>query len=148
MLFRSAASARLFFVYGSVVAAEDDAAAVFDPAARLIVRRDRSAEHGYAARLDQRGIRAQFAWRVPRGAPVERAVYGHDVSGIVKALTAEGWQVLVNGTTHRALTRIEGHLHSGIDWFDLEGAAHFGDVTVPLSAARRDRSIESMYRAR
>jgi SNF2 family DNA or RNA helicase len=40
--------------------------------------------------------------------------------------------VLVNGTAHRVLTRIEGSLHSGIDWFDLEGAAHFGDVTVPL----------------
>ena len=68
------------------------------------------------------------------------------ITGIVRVLTAEGWQVLVNGTAHRVLTRVDAHLHSGIDWFDLEGAAHFGDVAVPLPEllAALDRDADSL----
>ena len=80
-------------------------------------------------------------------APRSRARRSADaITGIVKVLTAEGWQVLVNGTAHRVLTRVDAHLHSGIDWFDLEGAAHFGDVTVPLPEllAALDRDADSL----
>ena len=53
--------------------------------------------------------------------------------------------MLVNGTAHRVLTRVDAHLQSGIDWFDLEGPAHFGDVAVPLpellAALERDAGL-------
>ena len=126
------ASALLAFAYGTVVVAEDGAAAAFDPLARLVIRRDRSAEDGYAVRLDALGVRRVFAWRSAPGAPFTRALAGDAITAIVKVLTAEGWRVLVNGTAHRVLTHVDAHLRSGIDWFDLEGSAHFGDVTVPL----------------
>jgi SNF2-related domain/SWIM zinc finger len=140
------ASARLLFVYGTVAAAEDGAAAIFDGKARVIVRRDRSAEERHAARLDQMGVRRTFEWRSPPGAAALRVLHGAVTNTIVKTLTVEGWQVLVNGSAHRVLTRIEGHLHSGIDWFDLDGAAHFGDVTVPLPEllAALGREVESL----
>ena len=80
------------------------------------------------------------------GAAVTRAAATDAITGIVRVLTADGWQVLVNGTAHRLLTRVDAHLHSGIDWFDLEGAAHFGDVTVPLPEllAALERDADSL----
>ena len=140
------AAALLAFTYGTVAVAEDDGAAVFDARQRVVLRRDRSAEDECAARLDQLGVRRTFTWRVAPGAAITRAAVADAITGIVRVLTAEGWQVLVNGTAHRVLTRVDAHLHSGIDWFDLEGAAHFGDVAVPLPEllAALDRDADSL----
>ena len=39
----------------------------------------------------------------------------------------------MDGSLHRAPDRLRLGVRSGIDWFDLEGAADFGDRSVPLA---------------
>ena len=51
---------------------------------------------------------------------------------MVRALTEDGWQVEAEGNLYRTASGINMEVISGVDWFDLEGAATFGDATVPL----------------
>jgi len=62
------------------------------------------------------------------------------------ALLAEGWLLETDGALHRAPDRLRLGVRSGIDWFDLEGAADFGDRSVPLPdlMAALDRGAETI----
>jgi superfamily II DNA or RNA helicase len=52
--------------------------------------------------------------------------------GIVRKLTARGWEVEAEGKIYRPRNRFKVRVSSGIDWFDLEVDAVFGDQRVPL----------------
>jgi superfamily II DNA or RNA helicase len=126
-----AASARLVFDYRRALVEEGPGAAMFDASTRTLLRRDPAEEARFARRLDALGIRREFLWG-PRGDRVSRNLQPRQVPAIVRTLTTEGWHVSVNGAPQRSLSRIDATLTSAIDWFDLEGAAHFGDLQVPL----------------
>ncbi|HEX2932080.1 MAG TPA: DEAD/DEAH box helicase, partial [Candidatus Binatia bacterium] len=51
---------------------------------------------------------------------------------VVRSLAAEGWNVEAEGSLYRAGGAINIEVTSGIDWFDLEGGAEFGDTRVSL----------------
>jgi len=56
-------------------------------------------------------------------------------------LAREGWQVEADGRAFRAPGAVRASVRSGVDWFDLDGAVEYGDLTASLSAvldARRN----------
>jgi SNF2 family DNA or RNA helicase len=54
------------------------------------------------------------------------------LSKVVRALTNEGWHVEAEGKLYRAPGVLSLEITSGVDWFDLEGGAQFGETRVAL----------------
>jgi len=128
-----APAAEISFEYaGYPPAPEDDAAAAYVPDARVIVARDHTAEQRFIARAEQLGIRREYYWGQQGQSGRTRTLPARTSSNVADVLAAEGWQVAVDGARQRLLTHVDAELRSGIDWFDLGGAAQFGDVTIGL----------------
>jgi SNF2 family DNA or RNA helicase len=51
---------------------------------------------------------------------------------VVRALTNEGWHVEAEGKLYRTSGVLSLEITSGVDWFDLEGGAQFGETKVAL----------------
>src|SRR5262249_5549361 len=51
---------------------------------------------------------------------------------IVRALTKEGWVVEAEGKLYRTAGVLSMEISSGVDWFELEGNAQFGDARIAL----------------
>ena len=114
--------------------------AVYDAAAGRVLLRDLDAERAAMARLRALGVREERPWSLSdKGTHLLLAPAKLDA--LVAALTAEGWRVEAEGVTYRAAGRLATRVRSGVDWFDLEGAADFGGVAVSfprlLDAVRR-----------
>ncbi len=133
------------FDYSRTLVEEGPGAAVYDASTRTLIRRDLAAEAQFGRRLETLGVRREFVWG-PRPDRVFRTLDHRHIRTISRTLAGEGWHVSVNGAPQRSLSRIDASLTSGIDWFDLEGAAHFGDVEVPLPEllAALERGLEVM----
>lgn len=54
-------------------------------------------------------------------------------------LAREGWQVEADGRAFRAPGTVRASVRSGVDWFDLDGAVEYGDLTASLSAVLEAR---------
>lgn len=121
--------AELLFDYMGTLIAHDDAnhGSFFDAQKRRIVHRDRSAELQAARRLIELGMRPAG----PGGAG--EFWFRHSLlSGIVSALANEGWRVEADGRLYRRAGAMRLKISSGIDWFELQGSADFGDTSVSL----------------
>jgi superfamily II DNA or RNA helicase len=108
----------------------------YDAVARLHTRRDRAAERRLIDRLLQLGAvptrgfgRGDF--EVPAAA----------LAAVLNGLVADGWEVRAEGARTRSVGSTRLAVHSGIDWFDLEGFVDYGGqrVALPelLAAGRR-----------
>ncbi|HET7435795.1 MAG TPA: SNF2-related protein [Thermoanaerobaculia bacterium] len=103
---------------------------------RKLLRRDRAAEDVARARLSALGaIAAWDGFRI-RAAQLEE---------LARKLTSEGWQLEIDSAPVRVTDDIDVEISSGIDWFDLNVNASFGDIRLSLpellSAAEAKRSI-------
>ena len=63
-------------------------------------------------------------------------------------LVEGGWQVFAEGRAFRQAGQFSVSVSSGVDWFELQGAAAFGETMVPLpqllAALRRGESMVTL----
>jgi superfamily II DNA or RNA helicase len=115
---------------GTSVPGDSPGYAVWREAERQIVRRDHEAELAAFERLRLLGVRRTGGART--GSPAGLALAPSRLPATVRALIAEGWQVEAEGSLYRPGGAVHLRVSSGVDWFDLDGTAQFGDQRVPL----------------
>ena len=103
---------------------------------RRLMRRDRAHEESARARLA--ALRVIAVWDGYR-------VRAPQLEELARTLAAEGWGIEIDSAPVRVTDDIDVEISSGIDWFDLEVNASFGDVRVALpellAAAEAKRSL-------
>ncbi|HTM19146.1 MAG TPA: DEAD/DEAH box helicase, partial [Kofleriaceae bacterium] len=114
-----------------------------DDEARALVLRDRGAERAALEALWDAGALPARGDSPPRHADVAYA----DFDDVVQRLLAAGWHAEAEGRAIRPAGAVRLGVSSGVDWFELGGAARFGDVDLPLPALlaairRGDRFVE------
>jgi superfamily II DNA or RNA helicase len=110
---------------------------VFDPEARVLRHRDRVAEATARSRLPALGVVEE--WDRFAGARCQTIAAGR-LAVLVLTLVGEGWEVDMSGAPFRTATSTRATVRSGVDWFELDAGARFGDLDVSLAdllAARR-----------
>lgn len=127
------------FTYGSMtVDARAPHRVLFDAASKEAWRRDLEAEHAALARLEALGVRRVADWE--RGG-TRFDVAASTMPDVVRVLIGDGWLVEAEGQRYVRHGALSLEVRSGIDWFELRGAADFEGVSVGvpalLEAARR-----------
>jgi SNF2 family DNA or RNA helicase len=112
---------------GALVTATLADRSVFQKNPRRAIQRDAQAEDAANARLKQIGFRDGVG---SRDAQLE--LPAEQVPKVARALTKEGWRVEADGKLYRSAGALKMEIRSGVDWFDLEGGAQFGDSSVSL----------------
>jgi superfamily II DNA or RNA helicase len=106
----------------------------------VVVRRDLSTE-----RFRQDQLAALGMTRDAYGSYTVRAA---TLGPVLERLIEHGWEVELAGRQVRASEQLSWEVVSGIDWFDLEGGATFGDerVALPqlLEAVERRRPVVAL----
>jgi len=90
---------------------------------RKLIRRDRAREDGYRGRLGSLSVISTADGYRVRLSQIEE---------LAQTLIGEGWSIEVNETPLRVTDDIDVEISSGIDWFDLNVSASFGDVRLQL----------------
>jgi hypothetical protein len=125
---RGRLKAELYFDYGgTLVLHRQSEGGIYLKDQRRFVTRDIAAEEQLRTRLRQLGFR--------RGYEFDRAdldLAPDQLPKVVRALTPEGWHIEVEGDVYRSAGALSMNVSSGVDWFELEGAAEFGDTKVGL----------------
>jgi superfamily II DNA or RNA helicase len=103
---------------------------------RKLIRRSRSLEDGFRARLTSLGVISTWdGYRVRQS----------QVEDVARKLSAEGWMVEIDSAKVRVADDFDVEISSGIDWFDLNVSASFDDMQVKLpellAAADGNRSL-------
>ena len=125
---------------GTVVRADQAGAGIFEADRRRLIVRDRGAEHGAAARLNQVGFKER-RWGVGHGNETGFDLAPGDLPRAVAQLVKDGWHVEADGRLYRQPGGFSIEVTSGVDWFELHGTLEF-DGTVArlpelLAALRR-----------
>ncbi|MBM4297472.1 MAG: helicase SNF2, partial [Deltaproteobacteria bacterium] len=125
---RKRLAAELYFEYDGVsVLHQQSGGGVYQKAERRWVTRDGAAEERMRSRLRQLGFRKGYEFD---RADLELAP--DQLPKVVRALTQEGWRVEVEGDVYRTADALNMAVSSGVDWFELEGGAEFGETKVGL----------------
>ncbi len=140
---------KVWFDYaGMLIAADDPAGGAADPARRLFVRRDRTAEREALTLLPRHGAIAARGQAVDGTTPAHHVeIPRNRLDSSVSQLAASGWMVEVAGRRYRPAGSVAWNVTSGIDWFELSAAIDFGGITAELPAlleaiAKGSRSVE------
>ncbi|HVK40202.1 MAG TPA: SNF2-related protein [Candidatus Kapabacteria bacterium] len=134
--------ANLSFDYdGLRIMADEPAPAAYDRRARRLVLRNPEAEKRALQRMRQAGFRAAMYRRTEGTFEIAERL----LPDAVRVLVQDGWEVAAEGRSYRKAGALAMHVKSGIDWFELDGAADFGEMSVGLpeilSALRRGESM-------
>jgi SNF2 family DNA or RNA helicase len=120
--------AELSFDYdGAVIPHQYNEAGIFQKERRRMLARDRTAEENARALLKQSGFRK--GWDADRA---DLTIAPDQLPKLVVALTTAGWHVEADGNLYRTGGALHMEISSGVDWFELEGGAEFGDTKVAL----------------
>ena len=121
-------TAELRFEYeGHLVGASSEERGAYLKESRRLILRDPAAEGAAAERLKSLGLRRDSYSRGD-----DLPLPSKHLPRVVAALVAEGWNVEADGSLYRRAGSFEVAVSSGIDWFELHGAADFGGVTASL----------------
>ena len=113
---------------GEIVAHRRSGRGIYQKARRRLVRRDLESEIAAEQRLKQLGFRRPY-WTA---ADAEFELLPGRLPKVVHALVNESWRVEAEGKLYRTPSSIRIEVNSGVDWFEVEGGARFGDATVTL----------------
>jgi superfamily II DNA or RNA helicase len=130
------------FDYGGHIVQPATGATTFDPARRLLIRRDVVQETAAINRLTQLGFWRQWDVEYARQ---HLAITTARFPFAVRELVREGWRVEAEGRAFRSVESLRSDVRSGIDWFELHGSVDFGEnqiVALPrlLEAFRHGRT--------
>ncbi|MGH7855136.1 MAG: SNF2-related protein, partial [Candidatus Binatia bacterium] len=100
---------------------------VYQKEQRRVIRRDVGFEIAARRRLTQLGFRSG---NYEGGTDAE--LYSEQLPKVVRVLTHEGWHIEAEGKLYRTAGALTMEVKSGVDWFELDGRAAFGDATVSL----------------
>ena len=111
---------------GSLIAREQSGRTVYQKDRRRLIKRDFDFENAAKRRLKQLGFRnGSWEKNAMELAPAQ-------LPKVVRSLAAEGWNVEAEGNLYRTAGALRIEINSGVDWFDLEGGAQFGDSSLAL----------------
>src|SRR6185437_7204013 len=66
---------------------------------------------------------------------------------VVRTLTQEGWEIEAEGKLYRTAEKLKIEVKSGVDWFELDGSAVFGETRIALpQLLRAIKQGESMVK--
>jgi hypothetical protein len=118
----------LVFDYdGEMIPHDAPGRGVFRKETRTFVRRDRELEQVRIDRLARLGFRSGY------GTESSSFELAPDLlPRVVRALAGEGWRVEAQGQLFRTPGAVRVEINSGVDWFEVNGGAEFGDITVSL----------------
>ncbi len=110
----------------------------FDAAQRTVLHRDNAAEKAAVKRLREIGIHHD------RYGSTAFRLQAKRLPEIVRTLVKDGWQVEAEGQLYRTAGKLDLHVRSGIDWFELHGTVDFDGTAVALpkilEAIRRNQT--------
>ena len=119
---------KLSFDYeGEIVPHGQEGGGIFQKARRRLVRRNLEVEITAEKRLMQLGFRTGYS---SKGSEI--GLSPDQLPKIVRTLTKEGWVVEAEGKLYRTAGVLNMEISSGMDWFELEGNAQFGDSRIAL----------------
>src|SRR5215468_2456980 len=119
---------KLSFDYeGEIVPQDQEGGGMFQRERRRLIRRDLEAENTAEKRLMQLGFRTGYS---SKGSEI--GLSPDQLPKIVRALTKEDWVVEAEGKLYRTAGVLSMEISSGVDWFELEGNAQFGDARIAL----------------
>jgi superfamily II DNA or RNA helicase len=130
------------FQYLDVQVADDDAReVVLDVPGRRRIARNGAVEAALLRRLSELGVKEK-AWGAGFSLSPSRA------PKVVRSLLSEGWHVEATGKLYRSATGFGMRVASGVDWFDVDGSADYGGMSVPLpsllAAVRRGETAVTL----
>ena len=118
----------LAFEYdGELIRHDSPGPGIFRKATRTFVRRDKPLEQARIDRLARLGVRRGYASETS-----SFVLTPHLLPRIVRTLVSEGWRVEAEGQLFRSPSAIRVEINSGVDWFEVSGAAQFDDISLPL----------------
>jgi superfamily II DNA or RNA helicase len=121
---------QLSFAYeGAIVGAAEQGSGVLLPERRYL-RRDAEAEARATKRLRDLGFRDAPGFSDDTAARF--MIAARRLPEVVRALVDEGWHVEASGQLYRSSGAFSIGLSSGVDWFDLQVEATFGDQVARL----------------
>lgn len=119
---------RLSFDYlGEKIAYGRRDSGVYQRERRRVIRRDMGFEVAARRRLTQLGFRAGN-----NNGDGDAELYAEQLPKVVRALTNEGWHIEAEGKLYRSAGALTMEVKSGVDWFELDGSAAFGDAKISL----------------
>jgi superfamily II DNA or RNA helicase len=119
---------KLSFDYeGETVPQDQEGGGIFQKERRRLIRRDLEAEITAEKRLMQLGFRTGYS---SKGSEI--GLSPDQLPRIVRTLTKEGWVVEAEGKLYRTAGALSMEISSGVDWFELQGNAQFGDARIAL----------------
>ncbi len=92
-----------------------------------VIRRDHDAERTHAATLHELGAKQD------RDKPDRVTFPAKKLGGIAAALMSRGWEIRGEHGQFRTPTKLDIRVSTGIDWFDVQGAADFDGAAVPIA---------------
>jgi hypothetical protein len=112
---------------GEVIPYDAPGRGVFRQETRTFLCRDRDSEQARIDRLARLGFRSGY------GTESSRLELAPDLlPRVVRVLVGEGWRVEAQGQLFRTPGAVRMEINSGVDWFEVNGGAEFGDISVPL----------------
>jgi superfamily II DNA or RNA helicase len=120
----------LSFDYEGVTVSDGEAGrGIYQPERRRLIIRDQKFEREAAARMRSLGFRMQTTYY--NSDPVFELA-PNNLPVVIRKLTSENWHIEADGKLYRQPGTINIEVTSGIDWFELHGAADFGGHSVKL----------------
>jgi SNF2 family DNA or RNA helicase len=113
---------------GEIVAHKRSGRGIYQKERRRLVLRDVGFEAAAEQQLKQLGFRRPY-WTA---ADAEFELSPGRLPKAVRALVHESWRVEAEGKLYRTASAMRIEVNSGVDWFEVEGGARFGDATVSL----------------
>ena len=119
---------KLSFEYeGETIDADSADGGIYQKDRRRLIRRDFDFETAAEKRLLQLGFQGGYSTQ-----DYDVAFLPEQLPKLVRTLTNEGWHVEAEGKLYRTSGVLSLEISSGVDWFDLEGDAQFGETKVAL----------------
>lgn len=119
---------RLSFDYeGEIVPRDREGSGIFQKEPRRLIQRDLEFEIAAEKRLMQLGFRSGYSSK-----DSDLGLSPDQLPKVVRTLTSEGWHVEAEGKLYRTASALSVEIRSGVDWFELDGGAQFGDNRIGL----------------